>query len=177
MEKTGEQFIPTQSQHNEVIINLERYLYAMHHLDNKVVLDVGCGAGLGTYLYSLVAKKVYAVDHSKSAIDYAKMYPHMKGKVEFIEGDLTKMDLPEHEVTVALEFLEHIDDPKGFLGKLKSDELIFSVPLHSMEVSDFHKYEINTVQDVKDLIENNFSVDQYHTQYDTWVYGRGIRFE
>jgi len=57
MKETSEFFIPAQAGFKEVIVNLERYLFAMNFCKDKVVLDAGCGCGLGTYLYSLVAKK------------------------------------------------------------------------------------------------------------------------
>src|SRR5690348_8900159 len=88
MEHTTEHFQPAHSSVEEIEINLERYLFALKFLKDKVVIDLGCGAGMGTYLYSLVAKKVYAVDYNAQALEEARQWPYTPGKVEFLHLDL-----------------------------------------------------------------------------------------
>ena len=184
MEPTGEHFSPLKTDLLEVEVNLDRYLFAMQYLKDKVVIDLGCGAGLGTFLYSMVAKKVYAVDYDAKTLDFAKQYPYAPGKVEFIhldmreEGDVAR--LPEADVCVALEVLEHLDDPTIVLRGLKARQLIFSVPLHSMEVSTWHRFPINNAKDVKNLMAPFYDVgkleEQGHVKSNgKWVRGEGTR--
>ena len=122
MKKTGERFIPTQSDVYEIWVNADRYFYALEHcLDKQTrkprnVLDLGCGSGLGTYLYSLVAGHVTAVDYNEDAFKYAKQYPYEESKVSFLKMDLEK-EIPEgkYDVTIALESLEHLSDPGSLI--------------------------------------------------------------
>ena len=134
-EQDGERFYPTLSNPYEIKVNMERYLFALQFLKDKVVLDAGTGSGLATYLYSLVAKHVYSVDYSDEAQRYAKLYPFDPRKVTFIKADLEKDILPEHDITVALEVVEHLANPDFFLSQLKNKELVFSVPVPSLPIS------------------------------------------
>lgn len=180
--KTGERFIPSDSNKTEVAVNIERYLFALHHLEDKTVLDLGCGAGLGSYLYSLVAKKVYAVDYDPIALESVEAFSAIVGhRIETQKLDITDPDVkfPEVDVCVALEVLEHIEDPLSVLKKLNAKELIFSLPLSSLANSSWHKYEIRGgeegMEDIKKLIGKYYRVEEYNLQYDRWVFGHGIR--
>lgn len=177
---SGERFVPSANAGgNEMIVNLERYLYALHHVEGKTVLDAGCGSGLGSYLYGLIAKKVIALDYSDEAFEYLARFPVPPGKVETLKADVEKegsAGLPKVDVCVAIEFLEHIADPHAFLRDLKADTLVFSVPLHSLAVSKFHKFAIGgDIYEVKKLIDPYYQVGEYHLQYNRWVYGAGKR--
>lgn len=185
MENNGEHFTPTQTSLAELEINLDRYLFALKFLEGKTVLDIGCGAGLGSYLYSLVAKKVYVVDYSNDALEEAKRYPR-QGNIEFIRADLRDPEclaqLPEHDVCVALEILEHIEDPGAVLKALKGTSLVFSLPLHSMEMSSWHRYQIDTEADVRKLIEPYYQIGRYEEQTHPlsagkWIRGEGTKYE
>lgn len=180
----AEHFRPDNTTPMEVEVNIDRYRWVLPLIAGKRVLDLGCGGGLGTYLYSLVAEKVYALDYDARAIEEAKRYPFPEGKVEFLHGDILNIDfeLPEVDVVVALEVLEHLEDPKAVLKRLKAHELVFSVPLHSLEVSTFHKFPIDTPDDVRKLIGPFYDVNDYEIQEHKilaakWVHGHGIRYE
>jgi len=187
MEVNGEHFTPSQTSLMEIEVNLDRYLYALKFLEDKTVIDLGCGAGFGTYLYSLVAKKVYAIDYSTQAISEAMgSFNFPKKNVEFIKLDLTKPEeianIPEHDVCVALEILEHLEDPAMVLKALRGTQLVFSVPLHSMEVSSWHRFPIVTEADVRNLIEPCYQIGGYENQthprsHGEWVRGEGIKYE
>ncbi len=45
----------------------------MYFLENKVVMDVGCGTGVITDIIAEHAKKVYAIDISKDRIEMSKL--------------------------------------------------------------------------------------------------------
>lgn len=174
----GERFVPALSTLREVRVNMERYMYAMRFLEGKTVLDCGCGAGLGTYLYSLVAQDVIGIDYSDKAFALAEKYPHPI-PVKFLKRDMEKSesyaDLPSADVAVALEFIEHLANPDYFLGQIKVNELIFSIPLNSLEVSEWHKYDFRTMEDVSRLISPFFRIEEMRVQEGIWVIGRGIK--
>lgn len=181
-EPSGEHFSPLKTTLPEIEVNVDRYFFALQYLQDKVVLDLGCGSGLGTYLYSMVAKKVYAVDYSAEALDHARRFPYYPGKVEFIHADVTDpadvLKLPtDADVCVALEVLEHLEDPGALLSKLKAPQLIFSVPLYSMEVSTWHRFPINSEKDVRDLIGRYYQIGKFEEQNHNRASGRWIRGE
>src|ERR1044071_9460864 len=122
---TQEHFTPHATDLLGIEVNMDRYLWALPKIENKIVLDLGCGAGMGTYLYSLVARHVIAVDYDINAIEEAKAWPYPKENVQFIHGDITDPDflakLPQADVCVAFEILEHVEEPAGVLRDLKAN--------------------------------------------------------
>ena len=184
MEHSTEHFTPLHTDLGEIQLNIDRYLFALQYLEGKTVIDLGCGSGLGTFLYSMLAKKVYAVDYDAKTIEYAKRYPYAPDKVEFLHLDLREQDdvakLPQADVCVALEVLEHLEDPALVLKNLKTNKLVFSLPLHSMEVSTWHRFRIDTEKDVRKLISPYFDIGKYEEQGHKlsdgkWIRGEGIR--
>ena len=172
--KSGEFFLPGDSGKYEISVNLQRYIFALHYCSDKVVLDASCGAGLGTYFYSLVAKKVIAVDINDEALEHAKAYPFPRDNVHFIKKDLEKDLLPEHDICVSLETIEHLENPDFFLSQLKGGELAFSIPLNALKISPgFHKYDFVDVADIKEIVGRYYKIEEYLNQDNKWIYGKG----
>jgi 2-polyprenyl-3-methyl-5-hydroxy-6-metoxy-1,4-benzoquinol methylase len=73
---TGERIIPTAEK--EVSFVFERhkfaYTYALNFVDNKKVLDVGCGTGYGCKILSQRAKMIWGIDYDEEAIAYCKKF-------------------------------------------------------------------------------------------------------
>lgn len=182
MEDTGERFVPTMVGPYDIKVNLDRYRMTMPYCIKKHVLELGCGCGLGTYLYSLVAKSIVGVDYDSVALAYANSYPWNPEKVTLKHMNLTEEVPEEHfDVVVATEFLEHIDDPGTLLAKLNTDKLVFSLPFNSLKVSTWHRYQIRNgdvgIQDIKNLIEKDFKIDDMKVQEGKWVFGIATRKE
>lgn len=173
----GERFEPHDTNPGEAVINLERYVFAMSFVGGKVVCEAGCGAGLGTYLYSLGAKQVYAYDYKDEAFELAREYPK-RPNVEFIKQNLEKdFKLKDCDLIVALEFLEHIDNPEDFLKAQTARELVFSLPKDSLAVSDWHKFDIKGEDDVRNLlVAGGYKVKTLDLQHDLWFFGSAIKY-
>lgn len=86
------------------------YSYSKKYIKNKKVLDVGCWTGRYTSFASNYAKKVFGIDPSHEAIDYArKKIP----KASFFVGTVESLPFKDNffDVVVFLAVIEHI--PKG----------------------------------------------------------------
>ncbi|MDP3012876.1 MAG: sulfatase-like hydrolase/transferase, partial [Candidatus Subteraquimicrobiales bacterium] len=137
MKFTGERYIPTLDSPEISYEHWHRYLYATRFVKDKVVLDIACGEGYGSYLLSQYAKRVVGIDISPEVIDYAGS-KHVNGGLEFRVGSASNIPVDGEaifDVVVSFETIEHIneDDQRGFLKEikrlLKSDGLfIVSTP-------------------------------------------------
>jgi SAM-dependent methyltransferase len=129
------------------------------------VLDLGCGQGYGTNMLSLIAKEVTGVDIDKEQIDHNKEHGVWKMNQEFVHADLEKWDIPEAEVAVQFENLEHLYDPANFVKKLKKKIkkfIIVSVPFGceklvekdgdiQADLDSTHHFVFDTPQDLDKL--------------------------
>lgn len=83
-------------------------------LKGKKILDVGCGQGTISKILSEAGADVYAIDISKTSIDYVKKhYPEIKVKL----GDALEIDFPDNyfDIVVCIGVLHHTPDTrKGF---------------------------------------------------------------
>jgi len=113
--------------------HLWRYKETLQYIQNKAVLDVGCGVGYGSFLMSNKARYIRSLDDSKEAIDFANKN-YRKSNIKHYCVDFLNM-LPyikdKIEVVVAFEVIEHIKNTdKAFeiFKKISPDLFIISVP-------------------------------------------------
>lgn len=158
----GERVIPNQMQSDPVnlILHLHRYIFALPYIVNKKCLDVACGAGYGTAIISMLAKKTAGVDIDEETIKWAKQNNFFYTKAKFFKIDLNKEQIPErYDIIISFETLEHLDSPTEFLKKIKSTlrlngQLILSVPIGE-PANQFHKHFFNW-QSITRLVESVF---------------------
>jgi len=119
---TGERYIPDVSPEEvEVEIHYEhlhRYLFATQFVKNKVVLDLGCGEGYGSYILSKVAKRVLGIDIDEKSIKHASSR-YIRENLEFLQGSATEIPIDGEEifdVVVCFEVLEYISEHEKMLG-------------------------------------------------------------
>lgn len=105
----------------EAAIHLNRYFIAKFCCKGKVVLDVACGEGYGSYLLSKWgAKEVVGVDISSTAISKAKKIFKLDN-INFKTSNAEKMiHLPNSffDLVVSFETIEHVNNPQKFLNEI-----------------------------------------------------------
>ena len=99
--------------------HLARYAFAAHWVAGRRVLDLCCGVGYGSNLLSAAgARKVFGVDISPEAIDYAKRRYQSAG-AEFICGDASRpLPVSHIEVVTCFEGIEHVQEPDKTLATI-----------------------------------------------------------
>ena len=115
--------------------------WMVSQLTDEKVLDIGCSEGISGLLLARKGAHVTGVDRNPKAIEYArelldKEPEEVQSRVEFVAGDIFKMELPEATfgAVVIGEVLEHMEDPGTLLrlahGRLKNGGLvILTTPL------------------------------------------------
>lgn len=119
MKFTGERCILGESGKVLEAEHLNRYKFASEYIQDKKVLDIGCGTGYGTALLALKAKKIVGVDIdiSKEAINYAKNN-YSKKNIEFYVGNATNLNFlkdEEFDAIVSFETIEHMRQSNIYL--------------------------------------------------------------
>lgn len=98
----------------------------------EVVGDFGCGVGYGSYIMSGPTNYVFGYDADPKAIEIAnKKYPRENINYQVMNFD-EETELPEVDVAVSFETLEHLKDPGNFAFMLQNAAkrlIIISTPV------------------------------------------------
>ncbi len=101
------------------------------------ILDVGCGGGLVAEPFAVAGADVTAIDASERNIQVAKIHAEKSGlKIDYqvstaeeLNEKLTRGFTEGFNVVLALEIIEHVADPEGFIQSLANltnkDGLVF----------------------------------------------------
>lgn len=142
-----------------VLEHKERYEFAKRSVKGKIVAELGCGTGYGTYLLTKAgAKKIYAIDVSKEAITYAKRHYYHRN-IEYSVADALHVTLPSNSIdcVIAFEVIEHIKKDTHFLKEVfrilkKNGIFILSTPNKDLSLGDnpyhFKEYSFTELQKV-----------------------------
>lgn len=147
--------------HRTLIQHLQRYVYALEHTYGKVVLDAACGTGYGSMLISQTAKKVMLADYSDEALRSARKDLKYACPAEFYKADFNKDQLPQAEVVVSFESMEHLSNPDFFISNLDAEKLVFSIPINMP--SKWHVTVWPTAKSIEEWVEN------YINLHDIWI--------
>ena len=117
-----ERIVPEVETYGTYQEHYARYNFASKFCKDKIVLDVACGVGYGSFYLIKTgdARRVIGVDISKDAITYANAH-RADIKIEFIEGDATKLPFSDNffDAIVSFETIEHVREYEKYLSECK----------------------------------------------------------
>lgn len=121
MDFTGERLVPGKVSTDLYHEHFSRYRFASQFITDKCnVIDIGCGAGYGSYELSKYAQNVLGIDIATEAIEFAKTN-YQSLNLNFQVSDCRDIHLRnEYDVAVSFEVIEHIDDIASYLNSVKS---------------------------------------------------------
>ncbi len=88
------------------------------NISGKTILDIGCGGGLISVPLSRLGGKVTGIDADQQAISVAKQHAKTQElNIDFIHGAAENLvaDGRQFDVVMALEIIEHVDNPELFV--------------------------------------------------------------
>lgn len=108
-----------------------RELLEAHGLVPRSIVDVGCGAGivLTELQRSYPSARISGYDIAPDAEQFWEV-PRARG-IELTVGDFTAASTPPGDLLLALDVLEHLQDPFAFLGRIRgrAAHYVFHFPL------------------------------------------------
>ena len=134
--------------------HIERYVYACRAFVGMDVMDFGCGVGYGAEMLAAAGNRVTAVDSSVEALQIAKLrrahlpidfLDHIPGRHKF-------------DAVVALEVVEHLDDPAKFINRIWARHLLVSVPVRPTVGANPHHRNDFTLDGFTALLEQHWQV-------------------
>lgn len=130
------------------------YFLAMSHAKDKHVLDLGAGHAFGSFLLSTVASELDTYDNILPIEPNHVGLPFVCPTTHHVL-DLEKREVDERgDLAVAIEVIEHLENPDFMLENLKVPALFFTVPCYGNK-NEFHKIEYSE-ESAKALVERHF---------------------
>ena len=160
---------------NNLLEHLVRYNLLPGDMSGSV-LDIGCGAGHGSNMLSKKYKKVYGVDISEEAIEYAKKN-WASDNTEFVVGSAMDIPFPDNsfETVSAFEVFEHLNDWRKFLSEIKrvlmpGGVVYISTPNKTLyspgtkkPINPHHVFEM-TIPEFKSALSEFFTLEEFYGQ-------------
>jgi ubiquinone/menaquinone biosynthesis C-methylase UbiE len=98
--------------------HLNRYWWAQTIVENKRVLDAGCGTGYGSIILAEAgARSVVGVDRAGDVIDAVRSIMPPAVVLEQANVERLRFDDGSFDVVVCFEVLEHLEDPEAALSE------------------------------------------------------------
>ncbi|MBK2108930.1 bifunctional 2-polyprenyl-6-hydroxyphenol methylase/3-demethylubiquinol 3-O-methyltransferase UbiG [Francisella tularensis] len=107
-------------------------------LDNKKIIDIGCGGGILSESLTTNNNDVYGLDASSEAINVAKQHAKQnKLKINYINStieDFVTQGNLDFDIVTCMEMLEHVPEPESIIASIakliKKDGLFFASTLN-----------------------------------------------
>ncbi len=94
------------------------YIKSKINIQNKKILDIGCGGGILTEKLAKHGSNITAIDKSKELIKIAKNRLHSTYKINYINIDtidFLKKNKEKFDTILCMELLEHIKNKKNII--------------------------------------------------------------
>ena len=92
------------------------------NLKNLEILDLGCGGGLVCESLSRLGANVTGIDFVENNIKVAKIHSRKKLSINYLCRDIEKLKFnKKFDLIIMFEILEHLDNWKTFLIKIKKN--------------------------------------------------------
>lgn len=161
--------------------HLARYRFAQQFVQNKRVLELGCGKGYGAFVLAQAAKSVVACDLNEESLAFANKHYSAKN-LEYKKENVTEEGtFKKFEAVVSFEVIEHLspDETLAYLKVAKSclaagGIFLLSTPNHDvvlksgMPIPDFHINNLTSLE-LNKLLKTEFSKVEMWGQ----IYNRG----
>lgn len=140
-------------------------------MPGETVIDAACCTGYGSHLIGQVAKKVYGLEVDKGCIDDADSQ-WGADNIEFRLHDIDKQELPDADVLISIETMEHVQDLEHFLDQMTKHvrrAVILTVPMGGTS------WDYTEEQKLTPAGENNDFMDEAYVQ--NLFMGRGWKLQ
>ncbi|MBS4539139.1 methyltransferase domain-containing protein [Clostridium sp. D2Q-11] len=150
----------------------ERIHWVCSQATGERILDIGCSQGITDILLAREGKDVLGIDIMKESIDIAKQSLEQESEitqshVEFrVENFMDFEDKGnKYDVIIMAEVLEHITDPRRFIGKAQglleeNGKVIITIPFGINDYFDHKKTYY--MYDMYEMIKDYFRVSDIH---------------
>jgi 2-polyprenyl-3-methyl-5-hydroxy-6-metoxy-1,4-benzoquinol methylase len=122
MQYTGERIIPEhagKAGQGNIDIHDLMYREFLVAVENKLVLDIACGCGMGTKMLASRALRVHGYDIDKESIDFAKEHYNALN-IKYDVGDIKQ--IPEidslFDTVVSVETFEHVEEVEKVISEV-----------------------------------------------------------
>jgi 2-polyprenyl-3-methyl-5-hydroxy-6-metoxy-1,4-benzoquinol methylase len=156
--------------------HLPRYLFARELVDDRRVLDFGCGTGYGTALLAQRAKSVIGIDIDGTALEWARAHHHADNLIFDQRADLGAA-LPSggFDLITCFEMIEHVPEELQIeavrsFARLLSPDGVTLISTPNPEVTKlygpnpFHIREMSR-REFEDLLRKSFEFVEILEQY------------
>ncbi|GAB4222985.1 MAG: bifunctional 2-polyprenyl-6-hydroxyphenol methylase/3-demethylubiquinol 3-O-methyltransferase UbiG [Francisella sp.] len=115
-----------------------RFIKKFTNLENKTIIDVGCGGGILTESLKTSNNNVYGLDASAQAINIAKQHAKQSNlNINYINSTIEEFvaqNTLDFDIVTCMEMLEHVPDPESIISSIakiiKKDGLFFASTLN-----------------------------------------------
>jgi len=140
---------------------MQAYNFVIPYIKNKIILDLGCGSGYGTYYLSTEgAKHIIGIDISKEAIEYCKR-EYIADNLQYGIMDGSRLGFKDNsfDVIVSFQVIEHIENVDEYLSEVYRATRIFIVSTPNKAIlrakNPFHVTEFN-LNELQVLLQSIF---------------------
>lgn len=155
--------------------HMHRYAIAAEYASGKVILDIACGEGYGSFILSQSGEKVLGMDIDPKAIKFAAN-KYRRPQLKFKIGDIyeTGLESAMFDLIVCFETIEHVEDTERAIIELKrilkpDGLLIMSTPEKTRYNKDrnsanfFHLKEVS-LDEYEEILGRFFDQNYYMFQ-------------